>query len=148
MLSPITRPDLPADLKTAMLRGALGDCPRCGGARLFRGFLKPVESCAACHQDWTHQQADDFPPYVSIFITGHALVPLMIALGSNESLSLTTLVTIGVVVSCAMVLALLRPAKGAIIALQWWNGMHGFIPAGRDECAPAPAEQQPAGPWG
>jgi uncharacterized protein (DUF983 family) len=23
-------------------------------------------------------------------------------------------------------LVLLQPAKGAVIALQWWHGMHGF----------------------
>jgi hypothetical protein len=34
-----------------------------------------------------------------------------------------------------MLFALLQPAKGAIIALQWWIGMHGFQPAGRDEVA-------------
>jgi uncharacterized protein (DUF983 family) len=25
-----------------------------------------------------------------------------------------------------MLLAFLQPAKGAVIAMQWWNGMHGF----------------------
>ena len=25
-----------------------------------------------------------------------------------------------------MLIALLQPSKGAVIALQWWNGMHGF----------------------
>ncbi|WP_405053458.1 DUF983 domain-containing protein [Sphingopyxis sp. BE235] len=44
-----------------MLRGARGRCPRCNEAKLFHRFLKPVLICSACAQDWTHQQADDFP---------------------------------------------------------------------------------------
>jgi uncharacterized membrane protein YfcA len=27
----------------------------------------------------------------------------------------------------ALMIGLLQPAKGAIIALQWWFGMHGFV---------------------
>ena len=26
----------------------------------------------------------------------------------------------------AMLLALIQPSKGAVIAMQWWHGMHGF----------------------
>jgi uncharacterized protein (DUF983 family) len=32
-----------------------------------------------------------------------------------------------------MMLGMLQPAKGGVIALQWWHGMHGFAkerPAG------------------
>jgi len=39
----------------------------------------------------------------------------------------------------AMLLALLQPSKGAVIAMQWWHGMHGFrkerAPEGEDERA-------------
>jgi uncharacterized protein (DUF983 family) len=27
----------------------------------------------------------------------------------------------------ACMLGLLQPAKGAVIAMQWWLGMHGFV---------------------
>ena len=42
MLAPTKRPDLPASLTAAIVRGAKGNCPRCGEARLFRAFLKPI----------------------------------------------------------------------------------------------------------
>jgi uncharacterized protein (DUF983 family) len=29
--------------------------------------------------------------------------------------------------ACALLIGLLQPAKGAVIAVQWWNGMHGFL---------------------
>nr|WP_243853697.1 DUF983 domain-containing protein [Sphingopyxis panaciterrae] len=103
-----------------------GHCPRCGGAKLFRAFLKPVDHCSACKQDWTHQQADDFPAYVSIFLTGHIMAPVIIALVKDTSLSLPALAAIILPLMVGLMILFLQPAKGAIIALQWWFGMHGF----------------------
>jgi len=37
--------------------------------------------------------------------------------------------------SVAMMLGMLQPTKGAVIAAQWWHGLHGFRkerPAGRE----------------
>lgn len=117
---------LPASGWTAMARGLRGRCARCGEVRLFGRFLKPVPFCARCGQDWTHQQADDFPAYVSIFVTGHLMAPLIIALARDANLSVSTMVAIILPLAMLLMIGLLQPAKGAIIALQWWFGMHGF----------------------
>ena len=117
---------LPSSARAAVMRGLRGNCPRCGEARLFSRFLKPILSCPQCGQDWSHQQADDFPAYASIFVTGHLLAPLIIALIENANLSVLTLMAITMPVAILLMISLLQPAKGAIIALQWWLGMHGF----------------------
>lgn len=119
-------PDLPESAWHAIYRGVSGHCPRCGDAKLFRAFLKPVDQCPACKQDWTHQQADDFPAYVSIFLTGHLMAPVIIALVQETQLSLPALAGIILPLMVSLMLLFLQPAKGAIIALQWWFGMHGF----------------------
>jgi uncharacterized protein (DUF983 family) len=119
-------PDLPHTLWAAMRRGMIGKCPRCGGAHLFARFLKPVERCALCGQDWTLHAADDFPPYVSIIVTGHVMAPVMILLGSATAIPMWLTMLIAVVLAVTMLMGLLQPAKGAIIALQWWQGMQGF----------------------
>jgi uncharacterized protein (DUF983 family) len=119
-------PDLPRSLGTAIRRGLAGRCPRCGGAHLFVRFLKPVERCPLCAQDWTLHSADDFPPYIAILITGHVMAPVMILLGRTDGLPTWALVLIALVMAVAMLMGLLQPAKGAIIGLQWWLGMHGF----------------------
>ena len=124
--TPQKPPALPASGPEAMLRGARGRCPRCGEAKLFLRFLKPRPRCPECGQDWTHQQADDFPAYVSILITGHLMAPLIIALVRDTGLSVPALMAIILPLATAMMIGLLQPAKGAIIALQWWFGMHGF----------------------
>jgi uncharacterized protein (DUF983 family) len=110
----------------AIIRAAKGYCPRCNQAKLFLRFLKPVHQCPRCRQDWTPQQADDFPAYVSILITGHVIAPLIIALVKDAHLPLGALVAIILPLAIILMIALLQPAKGAIIAVQWWFGMHGF----------------------
>lgn len=117
---------LPATGWASLLRGLRGRCPRCGEARLFMRFLKPIPLCPQCGQDWTHQQADDFPAYVSIFVTGHLMAPVIIGLTRDADLSVPTLLAIVLPLALVLMIGLLQPAKGAIIALQWWFGMHGF----------------------
>jgi uncharacterized protein (DUF983 family) len=118
---------LPAFGWEAMLRGARNRCPRCAEAKLFPRFLKPIPRCPHCHQDWTHQRADDFPAYVSILVTGHLMAPVIIALVKVEALSVAAMVAVIVPLALILMLGLLQPAKGAIIGLQWWFGMHGFV---------------------
>lgn len=146
MLAPKKRPDLPASLTAALLRGAKGQCPRCGEAKLFRAFLKPVDHCPSCHQDWTHQRADDFPPYISIFVTGHLMAGPIIYFGTESPIPLWAATAICLAMSAVLMLALLQPAKGGTVALQWWHGMHGFVPSGHDEAAGA-ARPAGEGPW-
>jgi uncharacterized protein (DUF983 family) len=44
-------------------------------------------------------QADDFPPYVSILLTGHLIAPVLILIGGSAAL------TMGAKIALAMVLA-------------------------------------------
>lgn len=116
-----------------MLRGLRGKCPRCGEARLFARYLKPDPCCPNCGHDWTRHKADDFPPYIAIFITGHIMAPVIIELGRRDTWPLWLQLALGLGTASVLLLGLLQPAKGATIALQWWLGMHGFQPGGRDE---------------
>ena len=136
MLAPNPQPALPASLSAAILRGIIGKCPRCGEARLFRAFLKPIAHCPACQQDWTPQRADDMPPYISILITGHVLVPVIIYFAAVATIPMWQAMVICLALAAIMMIGLLQPAKGAVIALQWWHGMHGFKPSGKAECQP------------
>ncbi len=115
----------------AALRGMRNHCPRCDHKPLFVRYLKPTPRCACCGQDWTLHQADDFPAYIAIFISGHILAPLLIAVGSRELLPMGVLALIAVLGALLLTIALLQPAKGAVIALQYHWRMHGFDPAER-----------------
>ncbi|MFM5917712.1 MAG: DUF983 domain-containing protein [Novosphingobium sp.] len=148
MLDPQRRLELPRSLSDAILRGIRCRCPRCGEAKLFRKFLKPVDFCPQCHQDWTHQRADDMPPYISILITGHVLAPVIIYFGAFSDISMGAALAICLALATVMMIGLLQPAKGGTIALQWWHGMHGFAPSGKEEADRAAAPAKGSGPWG
>ena len=110
----------------AMERGFRGRCPHCGEGKLFRAFLKPVETCAVCGEDLSHQRADDLPPYLTIVVVGHLLVPLMLAVQLMTDFSVITYLSIYLPLTAALTLALLQPVKGAVVGLQWALRMHGF----------------------
>ena len=136
---------LPSSGWEAMARGARGRCPRCNDAKLFHRFLKPMATCPRCRQDWTHQQADDFPAYVSILLTGHIMAPIIIALVQETALSLAALAAIIVSSMLILMIGILQPAKGATIALQWWFGMHGFVKERRTSNEENPMPDHPDG---
>ena len=123
---PLDRAMLPQGLGAALWRGIKGKCPRCGETHLFAKFLKPVERCRRCGQNWTLHAADDFPPYISILLTGHIMAPIIIELGLHTALPGWAMMMIVAVMAVALLVALLQPAKGGVIALQWWLGLQGF----------------------
>ena len=124
--------ELPANFTRALWRGILCRCPRCGEGQLFRRWLKPVDTCSACALDISGQRADDLPAYIGIFVTGHLLAPVIIALVTGFALSAVALLAIIIPIALILLIGLLQPSKGAVIAVQWWNGMHGFRKERRD----------------
>ena len=116
----------PATLWNAVLRGARNACPRCARGKLFARFLRATPCCASCDQDWTLHQADDFPPYLSILITGHVMAPFALIAATHPDVPSWISTTLILSTATCIAIGLLQPAKGAIIALQWWLGMHGF----------------------
>lgn len=117
---------LPRQFRTALARGLRARCPRCGDGALFHKWLKPHSTCPRCALDLTPQQADDFPAYIAMFITGHLLAPVIIMLAGDYALDSWQIAVILLPLATLMMLAMLQPAKGAVIAVQWWNGLHGF----------------------
>ena len=113
-------------LAQAMWRGFLGRCPHCGEGKLFARFLKVADHCASCGEELFHQRADDFPAYLVIALVGHAVVPSILAVEMAYSPPLELQFLLWLPLTLIASLALLQPVKGAIVGLQWQNGMHGF----------------------
>lgn len=101
---------------------------------MFTAFLKVADRCDNCGEELHHQRADDAPPYFTIFIVGHIVVPgvLLVERFWHPPLLLQTV--LWTVVTLALTLVLMPCVKGAIVALQWALRMHGFdYAAARDE---------------
>jgi uncharacterized protein (DUF983 family) len=115
------------EMGAALWRGFIGRCPHCGKGRMFRAYLKVVDRCSICHEDLSHQRADDAPPYVTMLIVGHVVVAGVLAaeeLWPNSPLWLSFIVWIWV--TFVLSLLLLPRVKGALVGYQWALRMHGF----------------------
>ncbi len=82
--------------------------------------------CEVCGEDFTPQRADDFPAYLVIVVVGHIVVPSLLAVEIAYAPPVWLQLLIWLPVTLFSSLALLQPIKGAIVALQWQTGMHGF----------------------
>lgn len=114
----------------AMWRGACGHCPACGKTNLFRGFLKVTEHCSACSAPLGLARADDAPPYFTILIVGHLIVPAMLLVERAWAPPIWVHTAIWVPMTLALALALLRPIKGATVGVLTACGM--LKPDGRE----------------
>ena len=110
----------------AMWRGWRQRCPQCGTGRLYGRYLKVNPQCDSCGLVLAGHRADDAPPYFTILIVAHVIVPLMLLLEQKfqppEWLHLVLWLPLTLLLS----LTLLPPIKGALIGLQWARRMHGF----------------------
>ena len=127
----------------ALARGLRGRCPACGEGRMFRAFLKVADACPRCGEELHHHRADDFPAYLVIVIVGHILVPIILAVETEIAPAIWVSMTLWPTMALAMTLGLLQPVKGAVVAIQWYGGMHGFEAAKKArELAAAAADRR------
>jgi uncharacterized protein (DUF983 family) len=99
--------------------GFSGKCPRCGQGMLFEGYLKVRDSCAACGLDFSRQDAGDGPAVFVIFIVGFAAVALAFVARFVFFAPIALAFLISGLFATLAILALLRPMKATLIALQY-----------------------------
>lgn len=122
----IARP-APRSSWAAMGRGLRGRCPACGEGHILRGYLTVNETCPTCGEEFHHHRADDFPPYITIFVVGHILGALMFAVDDFwPDLPIAVHYVTWPLLCVLLSLWLLPVFKGGLIAYQWALRMHGF----------------------
>jgi uncharacterized protein (DUF983 family) len=104
-------------MSTAIGRGLLGRCPACGKSHLFNGFLRVVAECRNCGAPLGLARADDAPPYFTILLTGHIVVPIMYLVDKHQSPPLWVMSAIFLPLTFVLALGLLRPIKGGTVGL-------------------------------
>ncbi len=104
-------------LFTAIGRGLMGRCPACGKGRIFDGFLRVVAECDHCGAPLGLARADDAPPYFTILIVGHIVIPSMLVVQKVYEPSNLVLSAIFLPLTLVLALGLLRPVKGATVGL-------------------------------
>jgi uncharacterized protein (DUF983 family) len=129
-------------LGVALRRGVANRCPFCGVGKVFAGFLKVVPECSHCRAPLGLLRADDAPPYFTIFLVGHLLVPpvFWVEKAWQPPMWLHMVVWLPLLaIACTL---LLRPIKGAVVG---WMSTLGFI-AAEQEAAQAQATRQAGSP--
>jgi uncharacterized protein (DUF983 family) len=101
----------------AIGRGLRCRCPACGKSHLFNGYLRVVAECRNCGAPLGLARADDAPPYFTILITGHIIVPLMFLVDRLQEPPIWVMSAIFLPLTLALSLGLLRPIKGGTVGL-------------------------------
>ncbi|MBB35016.1 MAG: hypothetical protein CME88_02410 [Hirschia sp.] len=122
-------PDAPLTMWSAIKRTLARKCPACGTGKLFKGYLKQVDSCENCSENLGAIRADDGPAWLTILITGHILAPVLVLATGKSPLPLWLLAICLMSLGMAMCLTILPYAKAMFIGILWKSRAAEITPA-------------------
>ncbi len=94
-------------------------CPACGRGSLFSGFLTVAAECPVCGQDLRAHEQGDGPAVFAILLLGAVIVGLALGTELRFQPPLWLHAVLWPPLIIAGALALLRPLKATLIALQY-----------------------------
>ena len=86
---------------------------------MFDGFLTPVSKCESCGLDLEFAESGDGPAIFIIFIVGFIVVTLALIVQTLFSPPMFVQMAMWVPLTIVLSVALMRPFKGIMIALQY-----------------------------
>ncbi|MFN3460534.1 MAG: DUF983 domain-containing protein [Oceanibaculum sp.] len=110
---------LPPSLPTVLWRGLQRRCPKCGTPGLLHSYLKVTPACGHCGEAYGHFRADDMPPWLTVFIVAHIVIPPMLMLERNFQPDIWLQGIGWSAITLALTLLLLPRCKGAVLSLMW-----------------------------
>jgi len=111
-------------LLAAIGRGFRRTCPHCAEGSVFSGYLK-VSDCTSCAAPTGSIRADDLPPYLTIFLVGHIVVPLLLYIEAVYRPELWIQMAVWPTVTLLLTLLFLPFMKGAAVGLMWYLSLNG-----------------------
>jgi uncharacterized protein (DUF983 family) len=103
-------------------------CPRCGRGRLFAGLLNVRQACEICGLDLSAQDAGDGPAVFAILLLGAIVVGLAALVEINFSPPIWVHLLLWAPLILVGAVAMLRPLKAGLIALQYRHRLLGSPP--------------------
>jgi uncharacterized protein (DUF983 family) len=101
--------------------GMGGRCPRCGDGKLFKGFLAVAPSCDLCGLDYGFADSGDGPAVFVMLIAGFIVVGGALWFDFTYEPPMWVHLVVTLPLGALVCLAILRPLKGVLIALQYRN---------------------------
>lgn len=117
--TPATPQSEPRNWIKALHLGFRKLCPQCGRGQMFFRYLKVSPSCSGCGLSLDRYRADDAPPYFTILLVGHLIVPAMLVLEQHAHPPEWVHAAIWVPLTLLLTLMLLPRIKGAVIGWHW-----------------------------
>jgi uncharacterized protein (DUF983 family) len=103
----------------AVSTGLRGRCPRCGRGHLFKGFLSLKPCCEVCGLDYAFADSGDGPAFFVMSLVGFIVVALAMWVEFAYEPPLWVHMALWAPLTIVLSLALVRPFKGVLIALQF-----------------------------
>lgn len=100
--------------------GLRGRCPRCGTGALFDGFLAVARRCPACKLDYGFADSGDGPAVLIMFVVGFIVAGGALAVEALYQPAYWVHAVLWGPLTLVLCLAMLRPFKGVLLALQWY----------------------------
>ena len=101
--------------------GVLGRCPRCGGGKMFAGFLELAPRCEACGLDYGFADAGDGPAVIVTLLAGFIVVGTALVVEVKYEPPMWLHLAIFLPLTLVVCLGMLRPLKGVLVSLQYRN---------------------------
>lgn len=98
--------------------GLAGRCPRCGQGKLFNGFLKVADRCSVCGLDLSKADSADGPAFFIMLLVPALIIPLAMWVEFSYMPPLWLHAVLWTPLIIGLSVALLRPLKGVMVALQ------------------------------
>ena len=109
----------PATSLSPFVTGLAGRCPRCGKGPLFAGFLTVAPGCSHCGLDFGFANSGDGPAVFIIFVVSPLIIAMAFIVEALFHPAPYVHLIIWLPVTVILCLALLRPFKAVMIALQY-----------------------------
>ncbi|WP_207540708.1 DUF983 domain-containing protein [Sabulicella rubraurantiaca] len=98
-------------------------CPHCGEGRLFGRYLKVSDQCEVCGADNTIYPCDDAPPYLTLFMVGHFIIPFMFWMDKAWEPALWVMFAVWLPLITVITLVTLPYMKGLVVGFAWATGV-------------------------
>jgi uncharacterized protein (DUF983 family) len=115
---------MPETQVSPFIAGIRCRCPRCGEGRLFSGFLRIAPRCTACGLDLKFADSGDGPAIFIIFAVSPLIMILAFATEALFHPAPYVHLLLWIPTTVVLCLALLRPFKATMVALQYRHDAH------------------------
>ncbi len=113
-----------------------GLCPRCGGGKLFNGYIALQKHCPACGLDYAMFDAGDGPAVFGILIVGAIVAGLALWVEFTWSPPYWVHFALWIPLICVLTFVFLRLAKSALLVLQYKHAAGEARLRDADDAAP------------